>query len=87
MAGHGAKATLNKMRYVSHMIHFIMKYSFGPVSVCSGPEDCGLGGERGAPNNDRCIILFDESQETWQKLNNSNHASRCRDSSLQGSLV
>ena len=52
MAGHGAKATLNKMRYVSHMIHFIMKYSCGPVSVCPGPEDCGPGVVGGAPNND-----------------------------------
>ena len=49
MARHGAKATLNKIRYVSHMIHFIMKYSFGAVSVCSGREDCGPGGERRRP--------------------------------------
>ena len=87
MAGHGAKVTLNKMRYVSHMINFIMKYSSGPLSVWSGPEYCGVGGEHVALNNYRCFVFFEESRETWQKLNKSNHASRCRDSSLQGSLT
>ena len=44
MAGHGANVTLNKMRYVSHMVNFIMKYFSGRLFVWSGPDYCGVCG-------------------------------------------
>ena len=67
MAKHGANVTLNKMRYVSHMINFIMKYSSGRLFVWSGPEYCGVGGHLIPLINYRCFVFFDESRETWPK--------------------